>query len=107
MNKNDTIATFIADDNLVERTAALFKSMSDPTRVKILYVLSQGEMNVTGIANTLGMSQSSISHQLAILRTHNIIKVQRVARQAIYSLDDDHVRSIFSDGITHVKHHTF
>ncbi len=104
MDKEQDIREFAEATDLIDKVSIIFKSMSDPTRIKILYALSKGPMNVTDISNVLEMSQSSISHQLAVLRSHNIIRVERVARNAIYSLDDEHIRCIFEDGLVHAKH---
>lgn len=104
MNNEVEIRNFAENRELVERVSIIFKAMSDPTRVKIIYALSKGPMNVTEIANVLEMSQSSISHQLSVLRSHNIIRVERVARNAIYSLDDEHIQCIFEDGVEHAEH---
>lgn len=104
MEKEKDIKEFASDTNLIDKVSIIFKAMSDPTRIKILYALSKGPMNVTEISNTLEMSQSSISHQLAVLRSHNIIRVERIARNAIYSLDDEHIQCIFEDGVVHAKH---
>lgn len=104
MDKQLEIKEFAANQDLIDKVSVLFKAMGDPTRIKIIYALSKGPMNVTEISTTLEMSQSSISHQLAVLRSHNIIRVERVARNAIYSLDDEHIQCIFEDGVNHAKH---
>lgn len=98
------VEEFSENKELVVSIASLFKAMSDPTRVRILYALSKGPLCVTEISHMLGMSQSSISHQLATLRERKIIKVERISRKAIYSLDDEHVLCIFKDGYDHAKH---
>ncbi|EGY79505.1 ArsR/SmtB family transcription factor [Peptoniphilus indolicus] len=104
MSIEQEIREFSEHTELIDKISIIFKSMGDPTRIKILYALSKGPMNVTQISNVLQMSQSSISHQLAVLRSHNIIRVERVARNAIYSLDDEHIQCIFKDGLVHAKH---
>lgn len=98
------IYEFNKKDDLIEIISQIFKSLSDPTRIKIIYALMNGSLCVSDIAVLLNMSQSSISHQLALLRNQNLIKVKRNGRRAYYSLDDEHVLCIFKDGLEHAKH---
>lgn len=82
----------------------LFKSLSDQTRLKILFALSKNEMCVCDIAALLGMSQSAISHQLRVLRNVRLVKYQKAGKVVYYTLDDDHVNAIFKQGLDHVAH---
>ncbi|MDD4566219.1 MAG: metalloregulator ArsR/SmtB family transcription factor [Eubacteriales bacterium] len=82
----------------------LFKSISDQTRLKILFALSKNEMCVCDIAALLGMSQSAISHQLRVLRNVRLVKHQKEGKVVYYTLDDDHVNAIFKQGLDHVAH---
>ena len=82
----------------------LFKSFGDPTRLKILFALSRDEMCVCDIAALLGMSQSAISHQLRVLRNVRLVKNNKIGKSVYYSLDDDHVKKIFEQGLEHVEH---
>lgn len=84
--------------------SSIFKSLSDPTRLKIIYLLSKSSLCVCDIATILDMSQSSISHQLRALRDANLVKFKREGKLAIYSLDDDHVLKLFQQGLDHVRH---
>lgn len=88
----------------LEQLSKIFKALSDPTRLKIIYVLSKSSLCVCDIANILDMTQSAISHQLRILRDLNLVKYKRRGKLMIYSLDDDHVFKLFEQGLTHVKH---
>lgn len=81
-----------------------FKILGDNTRVKILWALNQKEMCVCDIANLLGMTKSSISHQLAYLRKAKIVKCRKVAKQVYYTLDDEHVSKVFELGLEHINH---
>lgn len=98
------IFNFNKEEDLIDIISQIFKSLSDPTRIKIIYALMNGPLCVSDIAILLGMSQSSISHQLALLRSQSLIKVKRKGRRAYYSLDDEHVLCIFKDGLEHAKH---
>ncbi len=84
--------------------ADLFKVFGDPTRIKVLYLLLKGELCVNDIAASLGMSQSSISHQLKVLKQHRLVKFRRDGKTIFYSLDDDHVVNILSQGLEHIEH---
>ena len=83
--------------------AMLFKMYADPTRLKILHVLFAKELCVCDIAYLLNMSHSAISHQLSVLRTNRIIKSRRVGKNMYYSLDDEHIQSIYNGGLEHVR----
>jgi len=82
--------------------ADFFKVLGDSTRIKILYALFQAEMCVCDIAALLGMTQSSISHQLRVLKQARIVKYRRDGKVVFYSLDDEHVKVIFDQGLIHI-----
>ncbi len=89
---------------LFDKIAEFFKIIGDPTRTKILFALDQNEMCVCDIANVLGMTKSSISHQLATLRKSGIVKCRREGKEIYYTLDDEHVKQVFEVGIEHIEH---
>ncbi len=91
------------DENTLIDLAELFKIFGDSTRIKILFLLSQGERSVNQIAAELNMTQSAISHQLRILKTSRLIKAERAGKLSIYSLADTHVASILNQGLEHVN----
>ncbi len=82
----------------------IFKALGDPTRLKIIFVLSKSDLCVCDIAKILDMTQSAISHQLRILRDLKLVKFTKQGKLAIYSLDDEHVLHLFEQGLDHVKH---
>lgn len=82
--------------------AELFKIFGDPTRIRILYAMLDTERCVNDIAGLLQMSQSSVSHQLRILKSSKLVKSRREGKSIFYSLDDEHVSSILSMGMEHV-----
>ena len=84
--------------------AEFFKVFGDATRLKILSVLLCSEMCVYDIATLLGMSQSAISHQLRQLRHAQLVKFSKSGKEVIYSLDDEHVLTLFAQALDHVKH---
>jgi len=85
----------------IKDTVQLFKIFSDETRLKILQLLIEKEHCVQDIYEQLHMSQSSISHQLKLLRDRNLVKTRREGKHIIYSLKDDHIKKIFEMGIKH------
>ena len=89
---------------LFDKIAEFFKIIGDPTRTKILFALDQNEMCVCDIANVLGMTKSSISHQLATLRKSGIVKCRREGKEIYYTLDDEHIKQVFEIGIEHIEH---
>ena len=84
--------------------AEIFKVFGDPTRIKIIYALLLKELCVCDIAEVLGMSQSSISHQLRVLKSARLVKYRKEGKVVYYSLDDEHVKAIFNAGLEHVDH---
>ncbi len=89
------------EDNLID-LADLFKVFGDSTRVKILSALFHTEMCVCDIAVLLGMTKSSISHQLRILKQSKLVNYRRDGKVVYYSLADDHVKTIFDQAMLHV-----
>lgn len=83
--------------------AEVFKVFGDTTRIRILWALFESEMCVCDIAFLLNMSQSSISHQLRLLKQSRLVKFRREGKTVYYSLDDEHVKMIFDQGLIHVK----
>ena len=92
------------NQDLFNKLAEFFKIIGDTTRTKILFALDQNEMCVCDIANVLGMTKSSISHQLATLRNSGIVKSRREGKEVYYTLDDEHVKQVFEIGIEHIEH---
>lgn len=82
--------------------AELYKIFGDSTRIKILYALFDTERGVGDIAESLGMTMSAISHQLRILKQARLVKSRREGKMVYYSLADDHVKTIFSQGLDHI-----
>lgn len=83
--------------------AELFKCFGDSTRVRILCVLLEGEFCVGDISEALNMTQSAVSHQLKLLKQAKLIAGKRDGKQILYSLADEHVRSIINIGLEHIE----
>ena len=87
---------------LLDDLAELHKIFGDSTRIKILYTLFTEERGVGDIARLLGMTMSAISHQLRILKQARLVKPRREGKMVYYALADDHVRTIFAQGLDHI-----
>ncbi len=85
--------------------AELFKVFGDSTRIRILWALTEAEMCVCDITALLGMTQSAISHQLRVLKQARLVRHRKAGKIVYYSLDDEHIRQIFDQGLTHIKEH--
>ena len=90
--------------DMFNKLAEFFKILGDITRSKILFALDQNEMCVCDLANVLGMSKSSVSHQLGTLRRSGIVKCRKSGKEVFYMLDDEHVKEVFEIGIEHIEH---
>ena len=92
----------IPDIEMLFDLADLFKVFGDSTRLRIMVMISDSEMAVNDIAESLRMEQSTISHQLRVLRQNKLVRVRRDGKQMYYSLDDDHVKKIIEMGMDHI-----
>lgn len=88
----------------VQELADLFKVLGNPTRIRIVQQLLNKEMCVTDIAEAMGMGQSAISHQLRVLRQARLVAFRKEGKTVYYSLNDEHVVMLLSQGIEHVSH---
>jgi ArsR family transcriptional regulator len=98
-----TIRSELVTPENVQGLAETFSALGDPTRVRILDALSHGELCVCDLAAVLGLSQSAVSHQLRLLRSIRLVKPRREGRVVFYSLDDQHIISIFRQTLQHVE----
>jgi ArsR family transcriptional regulator len=94
----------LIDETTATRMAETFKVLSDPTRVRIISALAGQELCVHELAAALDMTQSAISHQLALLREMRLVATEREGRHVIYRLDDDHITDLFYEGLEHIEH---
>mgnify|MGYP001027154201 CR=1 FL=1 len=91
-----------SDEELYE-LSDLFKVFGDSTRIKILCALFESEMCVCDISVLLNMTQSAISHQLRVLKQTRLVKYRREGKTIFYSLDDEHIKQIFDQGLSHIN----
>jgi ArsR family transcriptional regulator len=92
------------DEETLSRLSEIFKAMADPTRLRIISALATGEMCVCDIACALDMDSSAISHQLRILRALRLVRFRKEGKSAYYSLDDEHIMSLYHEGLKHARH---
>ena len=91
------------DPTVVQALADLFSILGDPTRVRIVDALAEGELCVCDIAEQVGITESAVSHQLRLMRTMRVVKGRREGRCVYYTLDDQHIVSLFQQGLRHVS----
>jgi len=91
----------LPDETTIQRASALLKALADPTRMRILLAMKQGELCVCDLSHLLRMSQSAISHQLRVLRDNRLVSWRREGRQVFYRLADRHVEEILEDALEH------
>lgn len=94
----------LPDGDEIKKVSQLFKVLSDPTRLKILLLLKEQELNVTSISMEIAMEQSAVSHQLKLLRENRLVKSRREGKTIFYALDDHHVIDILNQTFEHVEH---
>lgn len=90
-------------EEILHDLADFYKVFGDATRVKILCVLLQSQMCVCDLAELLGVTQSAISHQLRVLKQMKLVKNRREGKTVYYSLADDHIQNIISQGMEHIQ----
>ncbi|MEC1336400.1 Zn(II)-responsive metalloregulatory transcriptional repressor CzrA [Bacillus velezensis] len=92
------------DEETLFLVAQTFKALSDPTRIRILHLLSQGEHAVNDIAEKLNLLQSTVSHQLRFLKNLRLVKSRREGTSIYYSPEDEHVLDVLQQMIHHTRH---
>ncbi|MFY9422475.1 MAG: metalloregulator ArsR/SmtB family transcription factor [Bacilli bacterium] len=95
----------ILDEETLFAVSEIFKALGDPTRIKILSLLCEGERTVNEISEEVGLTQSAISHQLRILKTLRLVKYRREKTSLHYSINDEHVVNLLMQTIEHARHH--
>ncbi len=90
------------DELTAARIAQLFSALSDTSRIRIISALTEGEMNVGALAEIVNISESAVSHHMRNLRQMRLVRGRKNGRYVFYSLDDDHVASLYQLGLEHV-----
>ena len=92
------------DERTAAQVAELFRAFSDTSRVRLIAALADCEMNVSALAEAVGISESAASHHMRGLRQMRLVRARKEGRQVFYCLDDDHVAALFRQGLDHVQH---
>ena len=98
----EQVRSQLPQDEVLYDLAELFKIFGDSTRVKILYALLEAELCVCDIAKLMDVSHSAVSHQLRVLKGSKLVKFRREGKTLYYSLADEHVFRILSQGMEHI-----
>jgi DNA-binding transcriptional ArsR family regulator len=96
----------LLDVEVAQQVASLFSVLADPTRLQVVYALlnaPDGELCVCDLAAGLGRDDTTISHQLRVLRSHHIVTMRKVGRVVYYRLVDEHIRQVLALGLTHAN----
>jgi len=94
----------LAENQQLAHLAELFRALGDPSRLRIIAALIEGEKNVGALAGLVELSESAVSHQLRTLRQLRLVRTRKQGRAVYYALDDDHVADLFRRGLDHVLH---
>ncbi len=97
------LSQLIPQEAELGRITAIFKALGDPTRARILYALGVSKLSVGELATGLNLTQSNISHQLAVLRDLKLVVGTRSGRNVHYQLADKHIISIFQQVAAHAE----
>ncbi len=99
----DKLKNEMPTDEVILSLSEVFKVFGDGTRIRILWVLFDREACVYDIAESVGMTQSAVSHQLRVLKQARLVKKRRVGKNTFYSLDDEHVKRIIEQVMIHIN----
>ncbi len=102
MHNRSIESSILSKDSAIE-IAELFKTFGDATRIQILELLTKRELCVGEISERLEMSQSSISHQLRLMRNNHLLKKRKEGRHIYYSIKDQHIVTMLNQGKDHVQ----
>jgi ArsR family transcriptional regulator len=102
LKSHELMREMLSEEDVVSTMAESFKALGDPTRLRILALLFDGERSVGDLAEHLDVSQSAVSHQLRVLRTLDIVRYRKDGREVYYALADDHVRDILTRTLEHI-----
>jgi len=93
----------ILDEDTATHVAELFRSFSDTSRVRILSIIVEQELNTSSLAELIGVTESAISHHMRGLRQMKIVRARRNGKEVYYSVVDPHIIELFHQGVRHVQ----
>jgi ArsR family transcriptional regulator, zinc-responsive transcriptional repressor len=95
---------FVMNEDLAAKIAGQFAALSDPSRVRILASLLEGERRVSAIVEAVNLSQPTVSHHLSLLRQWRLVRARKEGSQVFYSLHDEHILDLLRRSLDHVQH---
>ncbi len=95
-------ASQVLDEHYAVHVAELFRAFSDASRVRIMSVLVNGEVNVKALAKMVAVSESAVSHHLRWLRQMRLVTARRAGKEVFYRVDDTHLIALFQQGVEHI-----
>lgn len=101
--KISDVKKMMKSETVINRLSETFKVLGDATRIKIIFALLIKELCVCEISDLLDTTKSAVSHQLRILRNMRLVKYRKEGKMVFYSLDDNHINNIFSEGLKHIE----
>jgi ArsR family transcriptional regulator len=102
MNLASAVKPFDIDEDAALHLAEIFRALADPTRVRMLCRMMDGETNVSALAQAVGISEAGVSHHLRSLRQLRLVRARKQGREVYYSLSDEHVEALLRYGLEHV-----
>lgn len=95
----DLVKEYVPEGDVLDSIVCFFSIFADPTRVKMLSALAISEMCVTDLSRVLDINQTTISHQLRLLKNLGIVKSERQGKIIFYSLVNDTVNDVMLKGV--------
>ena len=103
MNANNAVRASIPDDEVI-LIVEIFRMLADPTRIRVLWALTDGELSVTELAELVGKPAPSVSQHLAKLRMARLVRTRREGTTIFYSLENEHVSQLVADAVFNAEH---
>lgn len=96
--------SLIHDDTFVELAVEVFAMLADPTRVRLVLALGEGELSVNALAERVGKSPTAVSQHLAKLRMARMVSTRQDGNRVFYRLVNDHAAGLVQDAIEQAEH---
>lgn len=93
----------ILDEHTAAHVAELFRAFSDTSRVRILSAIVEQEVNISSLAELVGLTESAVSHHMRSLRQMHIVRARREGKEVFYSVVDPHLIALFQQGVRHIQ----
>jgi DNA-binding transcriptional ArsR family regulator len=104
MRAHNPAIDLLPNPEQVDLAVEVFRMLADPTRIRILWVLRDGERSVNDLSDVLAKPQSTVSQHLAKLRLARLVVPRKQGAQVFYAIANDHVRQLVADAVHHAEH---